>query len=70
MKGYSDYKTDISMRIPVGFLQRIDEFQERYKQRNRSAALVQLLEIGLFIESKLGLSETWTSHDMEEIKEH
>jgi hypothetical protein len=69
MKGYSDYKTDISMRVPIGFLQKIDEFQERYKQKNRSAALVQLLEIGLFIESKLGLSETWTSQDMQEIKE-
>ena len=61
-------KTDISLRIEVGKLIKIDEIQRRYRLGNRSAAITQLLDLAFNVESKIGTTEAWSSEVMEEIK--
>jgi metal-responsive CopG/Arc/MetJ family transcriptional regulator len=64
-----DYKVVISLSLPVQLLGKIDELASRHRLKSRSAVIKQLLEVAIFIESKMGLVETWKSEDVESIKE-
>lgn len=64
-----DYKVVVSLNLPIKLLGKIDEMASRHRMKNRSEVIKQLLEVGIFIESKMGTVETWTSEDMQAIKE-
>ena len=64
-----NYKVVVSLNLPVQLLGKIDELASRHRLKNRSAVIKQLLEVAIFIEGKMGLVETWTSEDIEAIKE-
>jgi hypothetical protein len=65
----ANFKTTIALRVSYPELQRILEFKKRYKISSRSDAIVELVKLGLFVEGKIGLAETWNSKDIEEIRE-
>ena len=65
----SNYKAVVSLNLPMQLLGKIDELTTRRGMKNRSDVIRQLLDVGIFIEGKMGLVETWTSQDMETIRE-
>ena len=58
----------LSMNIPIRQLEKIDEVSQKHRV-NRSETIRQLLDVGLFVESKMGLVESWTSDDIANVKE-
>ena len=66
--GNDGYSTTISLVIPINLLKRIEDFGKRNKTK-RSDAIRQLLETALVIEQKVGMVETWSSQDLEDIRE-
>jgi len=64
---YQQYKAVISLSLPANLLHEVDELTVRLK-KPRSNVVRQLIDVGLFIERKMGLVETWKSEDIEEIK--
>lgn len=65
----SGYKAVISLNLPIKLLEKIDELTYKHRSKNRSSIVKQLIEVGLFVEQKVGLVETWSSKDIEEIKQ-
>jgi metal-responsive CopG/Arc/MetJ family transcriptional regulator len=64
----SGYKVTVSLNLPIKLLEKVDEMTLK-RRKNRSHIIKQLLEVGLFVEEKVGLVETWSSQDIEDIKE-
>lgn len=63
-----EYKQFVGLNIPIRILGKIDELAQRNRLKGRGDAIRQLIDIGLYIESKMGLVETWNSEELENIK--
>lgn len=64
-----EYKTFTGVNLPISLLERIKDFQKRYRIKEKSEAIQQLLNTALFIESKLGLVNSISSDELANIKE-
>lgn len=64
-----EYKTTLSLSIPTSYMDRIRDFQQRYRIKQKNWAVMQLLDLGLFVESKLGLVQSIKNEELEELKE-
>lgn len=64
-----DYNTFIGTNLPTRTVDKLRDFQRRYRLKTRTQAMQQLLDIGFFVESKLGLVNSITNEELEEIKE-
>ena len=64
-----NYNIFVGLNLPIKSLKKIDEMAYRRRIKSRSNVIRQLIEVGIFIESKMGTVETWTSEDMQAIKE-
>lgn len=63
-----DYNTFIGTNLPTRTVDKLRDFQRRYRMKTRTQAMQQLLDIGFFVESKLGLVSSVTNEELEEIK--
>ena len=64
-----EYKVFTGVNLPISLLERIKDFQKRYRIKEKSEAIQQLLNTALFIESKLGLVDSISSDELTNIKE-
>jgi Arc/MetJ-type ribon-helix-helix transcriptional regulator len=68
--GYPEnYNIFVGLTLPMKTVDKITDLAYRHRIKSRSDVIRQLIDVGLFIESKMGLVETWTSEDMQAIKE-
>jgi hypothetical protein len=64
-----EYKSFIGMNLPISTIEKVNNFQERYKVPNRGEAIKQLVDLALFVESKTGLVDSISNEELETIKE-
>ena len=64
-----NYNIFVGVNLPIRSIKKIDDIAYRHRIKSRSNVIRQLIDVGLFIESKMGLVETWTSEDIKAIKE-
>ncbi len=62
-------KTMITFAAPIIYVGRIADFKRRWKLKSRSEVIRQLIDTALFLEKKIAVAETWTSKDLQEIRE-
>jgi hypothetical protein len=64
-----EYKVFTGVNLPISLLERIKDFQKRYRIKEKTGAMQQLLETALYVESKLGLVNSISSEELINIKE-
>ena len=63
------YKSVVGLYLPIEKIEKVEDFRKRYKTKTRSAAIEEILDLGLFVESKLGLVESIPNEDLETLRE-
>jgi hypothetical protein len=64
-----EYKVFTGVNLPISLLERIKDFQKRYRIKEKTEAMQQLLQTALYVESKLGLVDSISSDELTNIKE-
>lgn len=64
-------KSVITLYLPNSTLDEIDGIIARHRKRlNKQQVLRQIIDTGMYVEKRLGTVESWTSQDMENLKEN
>lgn len=66
---YTKYKVRTEVHLSILQREQVDDFQKRYNIADRSKAIAQLIDAALVLESKMGMAETWTQKDVQEMKQ-
>lgn len=64
-----NYKAVVSVYLPISQLEQIDDFMLRYRRKNKSETIGELITLALDIESRHGDVETFTSEDLKTLRE-
>jgi hypothetical protein len=63
------YRTPLTITLDIPTLERVDDIAARRHIRSRVEAIRQLIEMALYIESKIGLVEQVSSDELQGIRE-